>query len=180
MEYIEHTDHIFTVKSILSDSFCNELIQMSEEEGYVDAPITTAMGPVMAKNIRNNMRVIYDDYELADQMWEIIKDYVPSSHNGHEVVGLNERFRFYRYDPGQRFDWHYDGAYRRPNGERSYYTLIFYLNDEFTGGTTEFEDAIITPEKGDALIFWHYQRHIGADVLTGRKYVIRTDIMYGG
>ena len=178
MEYIEHTDHIFTVKSILSDSYCDELIQMSEEIGYIDAPITTAAGPVMAKNIRNNYRVILDDWDLADELWEKIKDYVPESHEGRDVVGLNERLRFYRYDRGQRFDWHYDGCYRRQNGERSFYTLMFYLNDGFNGGTTEFEDLVIEPAKGDALIFWHYQLHTGMDVTDGRKYVIRTDIMY--
>ena len=178
MEYIEHTNHIFSVENALSSQYCESLINLSEDEGYIDAPITTAAGPVMAKHIRNNERVILDDEELADELWQIIKDYVPQSHEGRDVVGLNERLRFYRYDPGQRFNWHYDGCYRRPNGDRSFYTLMFYLNDDFTGGSTQFEDALVIPQKGAALIFWHYQRHIGNVVSEGRKYVLRTDVMY--
>ena len=42
---------------------------------------------------------------------------------------MNERLRFYRYDIGQQFDWHYDGYFERDNGERSYLTLMVYLND---------------------------------------------------
>lgn len=132
----------------------------------------------MAQDIRNNTRVMLDDEALADELWQLIKRHVPQIHEGHKVVGLNERLRFYRYDPGKRFNWHYDDCFRRPNGQRSFYTLMFYLNDDFEGGSTEFEDANIVPEKGDALIFWHYQRHIGNMVDVGRKYVIRTDVMY--
>jgi hypothetical protein len=50
------------------------------------------------------------------------------------VVGLNERFRFYRYDPGQHFAPHMDGCYQRANGEESQFTFLVYLNDGFVGG----------------------------------------------
>jgi saccharopine dehydrogenase (NAD+, L-lysine-forming) len=33
--------------------------------------------------------------------------------HGRRPVGVNERFRCYRYEPGQRFAPHYDGAYQR-------------------------------------------------------------------
>ena len=179
MELIQHTEDIFTVKSLFTDEYCDRLISDSEKLGYLEAPITTAGGPVMAKEIRNNTRVIYDDVDLAEGIWELVKGYVPTTFEEKQAIGVNERFRFYRYDPGQRFNWHYDGCYRRPNGEQSYFTLMFYLNDGYEGGTTEFEDTTeIIPEKGDALIFWHYQRHIGNEIRTGRKYVLRTDVMY--
>ena len=41
-----------------------------------------------------------------------------SSEELAETTGLNERWRFYRYDPGQQFDWHFDGAYERSPLER--------------------------------------------------------------
>lgn len=50
------------------------------------------------------------------------------------AVGLNERFRFYRYDVGQKFAPHTDGAYHSPTGARSLLTLLLYLNDDYTGG----------------------------------------------
>ena len=39
------------------------------------------------------------------------------------------RLRILRYDPGDFFKPHYDGSYRRDNGERSYITIQLYLNE---------------------------------------------------
>jgi hypothetical protein len=37
----------------------------------------------------------------------------------------------------------------------------------------------VRPVRGTALVFRHRLLHEGAPVLTGRKYVLRTDVMYG-
>lgn len=38
--------------------------------------------------------------------------------------------------------------------KKSFYTFMIYLNDDFEGGETEFENLLtVTPEKGTALIF---------------------------
>ncbi len=57
---------------------------------------------------------------------------------------------------------------------------MLYLNDDFTGGATDFHDfaASVTPRTGMALLFQHMLLHEGATVLTGVKYVLRTDVMY--
>lgn len=39
------------------------------------------------------------------------------------------RLRFLRYDKGEYFAPHFDGQYRRENGERSYITVQVYLNE---------------------------------------------------
>ncbi|MGC4046428.1 MAG: 2OG-Fe(II) oxygenase [Armatimonas sp.] len=97
-------------------------------------------------------------------------------------MGLNERFRFYRYEPGQRFAPHFDGSYRRENGEESYVTLLLYLNNECEGGQTRIEvpegTYEVQPETGLALLFLHRLLHEGAPVTSGVKYVLRTDIMF--
>ncbi len=36
----------------------------------------------------------------------------------------------------------------------------------------------VKPECGKALVFFHRQLHEGAAVIRGRKYVLRSDIMY--
>ncbi len=177
-EAIKYSETVFVVKGLLEKKQCQELIEMGEKIGFADAPITTAMGPIMSKGIRNNTRVILDSKELAEKIWQTTKDYVPKSLFDRSVVGLNERFRFYRYEKGERFKWHFDGFYERENGERSELTLIFYLNENFEGGSTDFRGFSVIPEEGDALIFVHDQLHEGAAVLSGCKYVLRTDIMY--
>ena len=85
------------------------------------------------------------------------------------MVGLwcvNERLRFYRYDIGQQFDWHYDGAFERDNGERSQLTFMVYLNDGFVGGETALEGAIISPRKGLAPILHPPDSPQGANLLS--------------
>jgi predicted 2-oxoglutarate/Fe(II)-dependent dioxygenase YbiX len=87
----------------------------------------------------------------------------------------------YRYDPGQSFKWHRDGYFERPEGfprQRSRLTYMVYLNDDFEGGETAFRGFEVTPVKGMALVFHHPVLHQGAAVTRGRKYVVRTDVMY--
>jgi predicted 2-oxoglutarate/Fe(II)-dependent dioxygenase YbiX len=105
----------------------------------------------------------------------------------YQLVRLNERLRFLRYDPGQKFLPHLDGQYRRPDGsgERSFITVQLYLNEGFKGGETTFIDTnnanhrVSFPIKtGLVLIFEHRILHEGTAVKEGRKYAMRTDAMY--
>ena len=110
---------VFLLHDFLSPEECENYIRFSEEQGYDEAPITTSVGYVMRKEVRNNTRVMVDDLPLASMLWERGEEHVPTEWWYRKRVGLNERFRFYRYEPGQRFVAHADGAFNRGNGERS-------------------------------------------------------------
>ena len=60
-------------------------------------------------------------------------------------------------------------------------TLVFYLNDGFEGGATDFPELgrVITPRAGRALLFQHRILHEASEVRSGEKLVLRTDILYG-
>jgi len=74
---------------------------------------------------------------------------------------------------------HRDGSYKRSESEFSYYTFLIYLNEIYEGGETKFASGeIITPKTGTVLIFEHSQRHEGTALISGIKYVLRSDIMY--
>jgi hypothetical protein len=74
--------------------------------------------------------------------------------------------------------------------ERSFLTVNIYLNNAYTGGTTNFikehyttiDQRVIThqvvPEPGMALVFWHPILHEGDRVTSGVKYIMRTDVVY--
>ncbi len=55
---------------------------------------------------------------------------------------------------------------------------MVYLNDDFTGGSTDFGWESVVPRQGMALVFPHRLRHQGSAVVNGVKYVLRTDVMY--
>jgi predicted 2-oxoglutarate/Fe(II)-dependent dioxygenase YbiX len=181
---IQHLDgtKIFVLRNFLPRERCEQEIARSEQVGYEDAPITTASGFVMRKDIRNNARVMRDDPALAEELYQLARPFLPPEWYGWKPVGFNERFRYYRYEPGQRFAPHSDGYYQRDNGERSQFTFMLYLNEDFEGGATAFHKTdpplLVQPECGMALVFYHHQLHEGMPVLRGRKYVLRTDVMY--
>jgi predicted 2-oxoglutarate/Fe(II)-dependent dioxygenase YbiX len=175
---------IFVIHDFLTTEECREFILLSEGEGYDNAPINSMGVAVMRPGVRNNDRVIIDDEALAGRLWERLKPFAPSPLHRREAVGLNERFRFYRYAPGQRFKLHYDGAFERVNGERSQLTFMVYLNAECEGGETRFDlrypqdEVLVKPQRGMALCFVHDLLHEGAPVRGGLKYVLRSDVMY--
>ena len=88
----------------------------------------------MNKEIRDNARLIVDDIGLAQELWLRAQSLIPATINWSRALGLNERWRFYRYDAGQKFAPHRDGFFRRPNGNRSHLTFMVYLNAGYTGG----------------------------------------------
>jgi predicted 2-oxoglutarate/Fe(II)-dependent dioxygenase YbiX len=169
---------IYAVPDCLSAEECAFHISASEQLGYEAATINTRKGAVRDAGVRDNDRVIYDDVGLAALLWLRLRDYLPRFLDGRQAVGLNERFRFYRYEQGQRFAGHVDGVYRRSSGEESRLTLMLYLNDDFEGGETAFLNATVKPERGTALVFRHELFHEGREVTRGRKYVLRSDVMF--
>lgn len=177
-EYQWITEQIFTVDDFFSAAECAAAIELAEKTGFTDAPINSALGAVIRKDVRNNTRVMIDDPASAAELYSRIGDYVPRTLGEWTLSGVNERFRYYRYDIGQQFDWHFDGAFERPSGERSQLTFMVYLNDDFVGGQTTIEEHTIVPKAGRALFFIHAQLHKGQPVQHGRKYVLRTDVMY--
>ncbi|MEL7500572.1 MAG: 2OG-Fe(II) oxygenase [Planctomycetota bacterium] len=178
---------MFTVSEFFTFEECEEHIAMSEDIGFEEALVTSARGAVRAAGLRNNDRVMFKSDEIANWLWQRAEEFVPSEFDGRRFVGINELIRFYRYEVGQEFKWHQDFPYERDNGERSYLTLLIYLNDTFDGGETlfddscseeSFDDVAVVPQTGMALFFEHSTYHKGEVVTSGTKYVMRTDVMY--
>lgn len=111
-----------------------------------------------------------------------------NEYNAVTAVGLNERLRFLKYEPGQFFAPHQDIRYiRGPDsgpraGETSHITVQIYLNEKCKGGSTRFlcgrRYYDVTPKTGSVLIFDHDLLHEGSKVTSGIKYSVRSDIMY--
>jgi hypothetical protein len=84
-------------------------------------------------------------------------------------------FQVQRTDVGEGFDWHAD------EDDRRRLALIFYLNDDFEGGGTEFMHQALTvrPRRGSLIMFPPYWTHVhrGQPVTRGRKYIVTCFLM---
>jgi prolyl 4-hydroxylase len=179
MERTNIANGIFSVDQFLDTDECNDFVGRAEGGAYESAPIISATGTRVDERTRNNDRQIWDDVSLAEKLWSRASIYVPEIVENRRAVGLNERFRLYRYEPGQRFTWHADMPFRRGTGEISLLTFMVYLNQGYEGGATRFEAAKVVGQIGTALFFEHGLIHEGAEVTKGVKYVLRSDVMFG-
>jgi len=168
-------NRIITIENFFTSQECKKYIELSEKLGYEAAKLDT--GKVVSE-VRNNERVFYENQELANLIFERGNHFFVPKIGNSEVIGINELFRFYKYEKGHKFKGHQDGNFIRNDSEASYFTFMIYLNEGYEGGQTTFLKHTITPKEGMALIFLHKLYHEGSEVLQGRKYVLRSDIMY--
>ena len=179
------------IDNVLSNEETSAWITRAEAAGFGTALLNVGMGrEVQDLDTRNSGRVMFDDVLLASEIWSRIRHAVPVDLvPGYKPIGLNERLRFLRYDPGQHFVPHFDGCYPRPDGsgERSFLTLLLYLNDDYDGGYTTFysgcgdvddEEVPVSPVPGRVVLHEHRLLHGVPPLIGGRKYVVRTDVMF--
>lgn len=184
MNILRHNDRLLLLQGFVPVAECERLIAWSEQEGFEEAKINVGQGPQkIQKDVRNNDRLFWDNPDLAATWFALAREAFPVPGGPWQPYSLNERFRFYRYHPGQRFARHRDGSYERSANEMSFYTFMVYLNDGYEGGRTRFEFRGEPPlevhaSPGDALLFHHDVLHEGQEVRSGTKYVLRTDVMY--
>ncbi|EFC47938.1 predicted protein, partial [Naegleria gruberi] len=196
-EFIQCKDHLFTIDNLLHADECREILRM--EDSIYFTPISSEY----PEEYRNSKRIVYNDKELSQRLWRRLKKFLVDCNfmkpygldtDGYWIpIGVNECLRLSKYEPGNYFKPHTDGQFLRNDNERSIYTLLIYLNDDFKGGETEFlqrvdptEESItkfkhicaINPRMGSAAIFNHELYHQGCMVTSGIKYILRTEIMF--
>jgi prolyl 4-hydroxylase len=173
-------ESIFLIHDLLSPQECEALITRSERLGYEAA----AVGGELVPQLRNNGRAFLEDEVLAADLWRRAAPFVPRRIGHAEASGLHERFRFYRYEAAEQFGLHMDGSVRRGEGEESRLTFMIYLSAVEQGGETNFyrvggvREFAVRPSPGLGLVFDHRRLHEGAAVRRGRKYVLRTDVLF--
>lgn len=185
-------DFLHSIDNILSEDECRKYIDMFTDKNQVEE---------INDKDRKYYRVQFNDEDLAEYIYNKIKNYIPNKIKKISV-GLNEHFRLSKYKEGQFFAIHKDGinftftqkknhSSRRPTStpyqkqeNMSYATLNIFLNDNFEGGETIFYKndkktitLICKPKVGRGSFFYSQQYHEGAKILSGYKYLLRTDLM---
>jgi hypothetical protein len=97
----------FILLNVFTPEECQQWIQLTEERGYSPALINMGTQQSLRTDVRNNDRCMIDDVEMAQKIFERIKSYLPNVWKKYQLVGLNERLRFLRYGPGEKFEPHF-------------------------------------------------------------------------
>lgn len=188
----------FVIDNVLSSKECEKIIQITEAMGYrPEAPgIQTPPG------MRMNQSVHWlCEAPILNTIYHRIHHLLPQEIEGCSLHSrLSQRINFYKYQQGDVFNKHTDGAWPGfgfdKTGQRmiqwqdaeSMLTMLLYLNDNFLGGETELfgrrKNIDVSPVTGSALFFRH---GFGADSVVhsgktitdnGNKYVARINILY--
>ncbi|NRA22160.1 MAG: 2OG-Fe(II) oxygenase [Oceanospirillaceae bacterium] len=139
----------FQLLNVLSAQECQRLIEITESLGYLpDAPVS------LPRNIRHNDNVTMVVDLATDQIiWQRVAAHFiedEGDFGGRKALGINARFRFYRYHSGDFFKPHTDGSWpgSRVIGNKlvgqayadrwSEMSFLLFLSDDFSGGETQF------------------------------------------
>ncbi|MGL4603489.1 MAG: hypothetical protein ACRCU9_05005 [Iodobacter sp.] len=139
----------FQLLNVLSGEECQRLIDISEMLGFLpDAAVS------LPRHIRHNDSLTWIVDEQTDGLiWQRIAHLMgdPAGlFNGNAALGINARFRFYRYQQADYFKPHSDGAWpgsRVINQQLvanaypdrfSQMTFLILLSEDFDGGATRF------------------------------------------
>lgn len=169
----------FALTRLLSAAECANLRSVSEAIGYrPDVPLSSAVDE-RAQNV-----VLMASEEQNDALFQRCQACLPQELQGSKLCGLNRRWRLYRYNAGNLYRKHLDGAWpasgvrtgadgrkeyvydAHGGAARSRLTFIVYLNDDFEGGATTFfvpkpgdegvlESRPVKPNVGCATVFQH-------------------------
>ncbi len=174
------------IPGVFSPQECLAIIEQAEAAGLSAASVAFSSGAQVDARIRNNDRVNFTDTQLLATWWQRLQAQLPVVSTWGIAAGLNPALRVYRYLPGQRFKAHKDGVVHLPDGSQTRLTALLYLNDVTAGGETlllpegpaSAVSVPIPPQCGAVLLFEHRCWHEGATLQSGRKYVLRTDVIY--
>jgi len=148
----------FQLLNILSLEECQRLVSLTETFGYLeDAAVS------LPRSIRHNdsLTWVIDD-ETNAIIWQRCQALVQDDHEfntGKAALGINSRFRFYRYGPGDYFAPHTDGSWpgsRVIDGELidnayndrwSQLSFLLFLTEDYAGGATQFYVSKANPAR---------------------------------
>ena len=169
--------YVLTIDDFLSPAECLALVAEAERLGFGPSPEE----PLGRRGRPGRFRAWSVEQHrpgLASELWRSLRPFVDrGAQGGWYPVGLDDRLRFQRFEPGQRFDPHTDAPIARGLA-LSRMSVAVYLNDDFGGGATRFRKLRVHARMGTALVFRHELEHEEARVLRGQKYLLRTDVLY--
>ena len=197
----------FVINNMLSPSECDDIIQQAKgftmvsvnREGYPKYMRVNDRVAVVSENLSHSLfqRAVPFLSEITLSSRKNYPDGIPMG----TLPGvwtpdhINPCFRVCRYQPGGHFTCHLDGGFSCNNTLTSLKTFMIYLNtvEPDAGGPTTFyneqqvayetgdpKNAIhkYQPSVGECLVFSSELMHDGGKLVSGEKWLLRTEVMY--
>ena len=194
----------YVLHNLLTPAECAAIQQQATEMGLRDSGYSSrirvcervsAMGHALAAALFERARPhLGGNIEVGAERGDREPGVPPSLEEGvYEPYGLNPCFRIVRYAPGGFFFPHFDGGFERSASNTSIKTFMMYLNEGFEGGPTNFykesqqhykqpDPANVIhsyrPRAGSCLVFNHRITHDGGELISGEKWLFRSEVMY--
>ena len=131
---------------------------------------------------------------LTDADFKGVRPYGFDNGGTWKPIGTNECLRFNRYKKNAFFKPHQDAKFIRNDNEQSIFTILIYLDASYAGTTllkkvSDSKETNVSvmkfkkitslrPKEGAVAIFNHDLYHAGQRVRYGRKYVLRTELIF--
>lgn len=95
--------NVFVLKGVLSPEECQQYIKYSQDLGFKPATIkleNDKSEEIFAADVRNNDRVVIENDEVANLLWNRIQQHIPpqfaQQDDGAHAVAISNVLRFYR------------------------------------------------------------------------------------
>ncbi|CAF2855001.1 unnamed protein product [Rotaria sp. Silwood2] len=152
---IKHQDDLVLIElgTLLTSNECDEILANINEETF------ESMFDKYDVRKRNNSRLIVMDDRLARTLWrrlkfsnkltKLVQNTKPLGFNvqgNWELSGVNPAMRLNKYNEGEYFSPHKDAQYAPSGDERSLFSLVIYLTDNYEKGETKFYFPKISPK----------------------------------
>lgn len=183
MEIKQLSDHPFQIFSI-SNLYTND-----EIKSYIQQinDFSTNLNSINTRDIYKKIK--RKDTTHSELIFSRIKHLLPENYLDQRGIewtlsGISDYIHYAHIKENQMIGIHSDtGSVFDPIENRySKFTLLTYLNNEFGGGETVYyvdeEKIEIKPETNKTIIFDIELFHEGKKVLEGRKYWLKTDLIY--
>lgn len=163
---------LYVIDNFLSDYECNNIINKANNTKF-DTSSIYEDGNKLALDNRKSLSTWIDEDIVSSRISDLLK--MPKENQ--------ESLQIVKYNKGGYFLPHYDCS---DDSESIVHdriiTVLIYLNDNFKGGETIFQnlDIKIKPKKGTAIIFWSKDNnnnifeeslHSGSKILKGQKII---------
>lgn len=163
---------IYEIKDFLNKEECDLYLKEIEVKHHNESNFTD-VGKMINKKWKSK--------ELNEVFYDKLVKYI----SNENILRPNDVIMSGTYYPGNGFGMHTDTGlyYNRETKEKTRWTLLIYLNEDFNGGETVFYNEvwtvkkIVKPETGKAILFDIDLWHAGNEVLDGKKDWIGCEII---